>query len=1122
MVELRAVCVRTTYWYHFTMSAIAVTSAANHRRICRAFVWMESRAPAEEVLIVGATIDAANDLSRRVAGEKGAAFGWHRLSLPQLAAALAAPLLAERKLVPLSRLGAEAIVARVVHRLKAERRLGRYQPVAGTPGFPRAVAAVIAELRLAGLQADAVNNVAPDLVLLIRSYEAELAAAGLTDWPGVLASATEAATGRDGVPRLVGLPMLLLDVPITTDTELAFVGALAAAAPNILATVPAADRETLGRMRDALHWEVEELDESSEAESSLGTRGSGALARLQRRLFNERMTVTQTPPSNEVEVFSAPGEGRECVEIVRRVLALARSGISFDRIAVLLRSPEEYRAHLEEALARARIPAHFARGAVRPDPAGRAFYALLKCAVEGLSARRFAEYLSLGQVPDATPGGAPPEAVVPSDRWVDPDPELVPQLATRAVDEPTAFAEKDILIADIGEAPTRGGQLRAPRRWERLLVEAAVIGGRDRWQRRIDGLTNELRLRLAELTVEDETRAATLARSLDDLSAFAGFALPLIDDLDSLPNAADWGEWLDRLGALATRALKQPDRVLAVLAELAPMALVGPVTLSEVLIVLEGLVLEAAVPPSQRYGKVFIGPIAAARGLSFDAVLVPGLAEKMFPRKIVEEPILLDAARQQISGALATNAGRLDAERLALALAAGAAEQRICLSYPRLDLGQARPRVPSFYALEAVRAAEGRLPDFAELARRAETATTARLGWPAPPDPVEAIDDSEHDLAVLNRLGALPGESAGAARYLVTANPWLARALRTRYQRWSRTWTSADGLTTRSEASRAATARHALGARSYSPTALQNYARCPYRFFLQAIHRLAPREVPEAIDELDPLQRGSLIHDVQFELFAQLRGENLLPVRPGNIDRAQQLLDAVIASIAGRYRDDLAPAIDRVWQDGVAGIRADMREWLRRASEDESGYVPWLFELSFGLEHRSERREADPQSVPGAVDLDCGIQLRGSIDLVERHPAGQVRVTDHKTGKADVRRGQLIDGGKSLQPLLYALAAEKLFAKRAEVTSGRLYFCTSNGGFAEQIVPLDERARDAAYQLAEAVGEAVAQPFLPAAPNKGECALCDYRVVCGPHEEHRTARKPPEHIEPLLALRVLP
>ena len=649
-----------------------------------------------------------------------------------------------------------------------------------------------------------------------------------------------------------------------------------------------------------------------------------------------------------------------------------------------------------------------------------------------------------------------------------------------------------------------------------------MIGGRDRWRRRIEGLANELRLRLAEIGEGHETQAVTLGRALEDLSAFAGYALPLIDELSTFPIAADWGEWLDRLGALATRALRQPERVLAVLSELAPMGPVGPVTLTEILIVLEGLLLETSVPPQQqRYGEVFVGPIEAARGLSFDAVLVPGLAEKMFPRKIVEEPILLDAMRERIGGGLATNPSRLEEERLALALAAGAAEQRICFSYPRLDLDQARARVPSFYALEAVRAAEGRLPDFAELARRAETATTARLGWPAPPDPAEAIDDAEHDLAILDRLIALPGKSAGAARYLITANPWLARALRTRYQRWGRSWTSADGLTSRSDVVRAIMARHTLRVRSYSATALQNYACCPYRFFLQAIHRLAPREVPEAIDELDPLQRGSLIHDVQFKLFARLREEHLLPVRTINLDQAWQKLDTVISEVAARYRDDLAPAIDRVWEDGVAAIRADLREWLRRASEDDSGYVPWHFELSFGLEHQPEPRESDPQSVPGAVDLDCGIRLRGSIDLVERSPAGQVRVTDHKTGKADCKAGQTIHGGQSLQPLLYALAAEKLFAGET-VTSGRLYFCTSTGGFAEQVVPLNERSRDAACQVAEAVGEALAQPFLPAAPDNGQCDICDYRVVCGPHEERRTARKARESLGPLLAVRALP
>ena len=1092
------------------MNAITVTSAANRTRLARARAWLEGRAIAEEVLVIGGSIEAANELARSLANRKRSAFGWHRLTMAQLVATMALPQLTARGLASISRVGTEATVARVVHRLKSERRAGRFDPIAGTPGFPRAIATVITELRLARLSPDDVASVAPDVAPLLAAYEAELAEMGLTDWAGMLALAV------GGVPahRLSDLPVLMLDVPSGSEAEACFLKALAAAAPEILATVPAADEPTLARFRDELHWGIEDLDLGSVPGPA------AALGRLQCNLFKEGVIPAAVEPATGVDIFSAPGEGRECVEIARRVLARAREGITFDRIAVLLRSPKEYRANLEEAFDRAGIPVHFARGARRPDPAGRAFFALLRCTIEGLSARRFAEYLSLGQVPDATPNGSPPAATPRGDRWIDPDTEAATD--ETAEEPPETATERTADVPGNGTEPAvRNGQLRAPRRWEQLLVEAAVIGSRDRWRRRLDGLANELRARLAELSDEDDTAVAAVTRTLDDLAAFTAYALPLIDVLAEWPSSASWGTWLDQFGALGTRALRHPERVLAVLAELAPIAPVGPVSLSEVVDVLGPLLLERAVPPPpHRYGKVFVGSVEAARGLSFDTVFVPGLAERMFPRKIVEEPILLDSLRQQISADLATNPTRLENERLALALAVGAAENRICFSFPRLDLqAQPRPRVPSFYALEALRAAEGHLPDFTELARRAETATAARLGWPGPSDPADAIDSAEHDLAILDRLAAAGRPDAGAGRYLITANPHLARALRTRYQRWGKSWTASDGLVSRSETTRAAMARHVLGARIYSPTALQTYARCPYRFFLYAIHRLAPRIEPDPIDELDPLQRGSLIHDIQFELFARLRREALLPIRPGTLDRAHGELDAVIAEVAARYHDELAPAIERVWLDAISGIGADLREWLRRASLDDSGFVPRHFELSFGLATRSAERPADPRSVPGAVDLDCGIQLRGSIDLVETHRSGLIRVTDHKTGRFDGTPGQIIAGGTSLQPLLYALAAEKLFTGQADISCGRLYFCTARGGFEALEVPLDDEARAAAVQVAETIGDAVAQAFLPAYPSEGECARCDYQGVCGPHEERRIARKPGGNVGPLLALR---
>ena len=258
-------------------------------------------------------------------------------------------------------------------------------------------------------------------------------------------------------------------MPIGNEAEFVFVESLTAAATEVLATVPSADQATLRRLRDRLDAQIEDLDLRSVGdEIGASSTSVSALTNLQRRLFKEEERPIEAKPDDTVEVFSAPGEGRECVEIARRVLSVARRGVPFDRIAVLLRSPDGYRAYVEEAFNRAGIPAHFARGAVRPDPAGRAFCALLKCAANGLSARRFAEYLSLGQVPDATSDGAPPDAIPGSERWVTPDSEFA-QFSTEEASEELQSVQPAEDHAD--EAPVREGQLRAPRRWEHLLID---------------------------------------------------------------------------------------------------------------------------------------------------------------------------------------------------------------------------------------------------------------------------------------------------------------------------------------------------------------------------------------------------------------------------------------------------------------------------------------------------------------------------------------------------------------------------------------------------------------------------------------------------------------------------
>ena len=53
------------------------------------------------------------------------------------------------------------------------------------------------------------------MMTIIQAYEHELADGSFCDWPGVLQLATDAIESPDR-HRLIGLPTLLLDVPIAS------------------------------------------------------------------------------------------------------------------------------------------------------------------------------------------------------------------------------------------------------------------------------------------------------------------------------------------------------------------------------------------------------------------------------------------------------------------------------------------------------------------------------------------------------------------------------------------------------------------------------------------------------------------------------------------------------------------------------------------------------------------------------------------------------------------------------------------------------------------------------------------------------------------------------------------
>ena len=474
-------------------------------------------------------------------------------------------------------------------------------------------------------------------------------------------------------------------------------------------------------------------------------------------------------------------------------------------------------------------------------------------------------------------------------------------------------------------------------------------------------------MRLEEL--EDEAQRSHVERQLERLRTLAGFALPVIGLLDALPKDAVWSEWLEALAPLAGVALRNPDGVLAVLAEFEPMGGVGPVRVEEVAQVLsERLRFLRPEPRERRWGRVFVGSIDEARGCEFRVVFVPGLAEGLFPQRTLEDPLLLDEARQELNQALGADLplrkDRNLEEREKLHLAVAAASERFIASFPRMDAAEAR-RAGAVVLRAGIAEGAGRRAAEAEGVRGQDA-----RGRGGALELARSEDGGGGDRRRRIRSGAV-GKKA-APRYLMDSNGHLARSLRARYSRWKPAWKEVDGLIAGDSAALAALAENRLQSRPWSPSALESFAVCPYKFALNGIFRLRPREDAAPLEELDPLTRGALFHEVQFDLLGELKRAGMLPLNVESLTAAVETADRTLNRVAERYAEELAPAVPRVWKSGIEDLRTDLRGWLQQVAQNDGDWLPLHFEYGFGLPARAGR---DPESTEEEAQLPEGRAL---------------------------------------------------------------------------------------------------------------------------------------------------
>src|SRR5262249_44373143 len=161
--------------------------------------------------------------------DRGASFGVHRFTLASLAVEIASPRLATDGYSILSGVAVEALAARATERCRTRGVLRWFDPVARTPGFFRALASTVSELRANSVELQQLADSGPagaDLAELVREYESALNETRVAD----LALIYRTASGESS--RYRDLPLVLLDAAPVSALERRFIASLVEGNPT--------------------------------------------------------------------------------------------------------------------------------------------------------------------------------------------------------------------------------------------------------------------------------------------------------------------------------------------------------------------------------------------------------------------------------------------------------------------------------------------------------------------------------------------------------------------------------------------------------------------------------------------------------------------------------------------------------------------------------------------------------------------------------------------------------------------------------------------------------------------------------------------------------------------------
>ncbi len=764
----------------------------------------------------------------------------------------------------------------------------------------------------------------------------------------------------------------------------------------------------------------------------------------------------------------SPSATEEVRWIVRRIMKDAEAGLPFHRVAVLYRNDDPYAAIIESQFSAAGIPL--------AGPASRPLH--------------------------DTPAG---------------------RLLTGLLDVLAADLDRAHLMHWIAESPVTVNKGQYPAsfelvRWEVISQDAGVVRGRSSWTERLARYIESKKADLEDMRADEEASPARMAGKKGQIES-AEKLIVFVDEVASQKPPADgrrWSEFADWALAMLKRFTHRPDdwpeadrEALEHVREIiGDMKGLDPIDSSTTLSAFRQMLDDMLSATTGKLGKVgtgaFTGPLRLAQCMDFDIVYIVGMAEGSFPPASADDAVLPDSLRASLDeqDSLPLRAERRMEERRLFLEALAAGRKRI-LSYPRAEAAGERAQYPSPWFVAAASALSGS-PLNASILQ-----TMGSRDW------LTVVESSEHGLKLAKETAFCDTrdyELHSLARWSksgrLAADHFLnppgspgRRILSMEEARNSPRFTAWDGNLSGARGSSNKLIIEA-GAR-FSATRLEKWAGCPFKYFLENVLNISVLDPPEDLLEIDPMERGSLLHKVLERFINACYSAGIMPVHGGPWERSHA---AILSGIAG---EEFAEAARRgvtghplLWEAAQTEMLHDLATFLREdnALRAENNSVPEYAEYSFGIAG-DVRSHAAPR-----VPLAGGkrISFRGKIDRIDFNPGrSRAWVIDYKTGKArdmDVFKRDMLLGGTLLQLPVYALALRAGVGEDC-VIEAMYWYNTGRGGFKRMKVPLAEvegRFRECLDIIICGIADGifVANPGRSEDQEHGNCGWCDFKRAC--------------------------